>query len=109
MKAQLPKAGRSVHPAPHPHGRLRVAIYWATPGQSCLLTLHHQKFAGLRNRVKDGPVRVMGESTVSGIRPGASWDRPWPGIAFSHLSVLIQKQGKISALIVRLLGDNVLA
>ena len=48
------------------------------------------------------------ESTVSEITPGTSWDRPWPGIAFSHLSVLIRKQGKISALIVRLLGDNVL-
>ena len=53
-------AGWSVHPAPHPRGRLHVAIYWATPGQSCLLTLYHQKFAGLRNRVKDGPLRVMG-------------------------------------------------
>lgn len=50
----------------------------------------------------------MGESTVSGIRPGTSWDRPWTGIASSHLSDLIRKEGKISALIVRLLGDNVL-
>ena len=49
------QAGRSVHPAPHPCGRLHVTIYWATPGQSTpgqstpgqsrLLTLPHQKFA----------------------------------------------------------------
>ena len=45
---------------------------------------------------------------MSGIRPGTNWDRPWTGIASSHLSVLIQKEGKISALNVRLLGDNVL-
>lgn len=63
---------------------------------ACGLGKAREAIKGLGNRVKDGHLRVVGESTVSGIRPGASWALPCTGTASSHLSVLVQKEGEIS-------------
>lgn len=118
VKAQLSKAGRSGPPCPPSIGPLHVTIYWA-PGQSRLLTLPHQEvckdWGGQRdlqrvvNWVKDGPL-VMSWVRVQCLELdlGQVWDRPWTGIASRTWVISYEKRVKISALIVRLLGDNVL-